>query len=351
MTNINNIKNKEIQPIYEIKETIKRLYMNRYMLIKNMYDSDISPGYILIAKNNNHYEEIINSLKKLIKIIKNIKKYNLNIDCNIELSEYEYYYNNNDDFYNFNMYKDKENKICESLYFGINNFIYYIIYILKNPGMEKVSYLLKLLQIYKKIDHNLTIVNRTLDRPFMKYYIQKNHKYIDINKRLLLNININFNKKYKTIIENVKEDDMNPVVINNVIIEFFSVNNSVITFLPDNIKTINDVKHNINENVIKVKIYNKNSINNDNCYEYMVTDVKRYTKKIDKDINKYVNPNIKNEVIHKDVNKYIDDVILKKIINKRKKYYINKLCIKNMIRIDKYTIINYKKRRRNKAWC
>lgn len=329
MTNINNIKNEEIHPVYEIKETIKRLYMNRYMLIKNMYDSDTIPGYMLIARNNNHYEEIINSLKKLIKIIKNIKRYNLKIDCNVELSEYEYYYNNNDDFYNFNMYKDKENKICESLYFGINNFIYYIICILKNLEMEKVSYLLKLLQIYKKIDHNLTIVNRTLDRPFMKYYIQKNHKYIDINKKLLLNINITFNKKYKTIIENVKEDDMNPVIFNKVNIDFFNVNNSVITFLPVNIIIINDVEHNINGDVIKVKINNKNSINNDNCYEYMITDIRRYTKKINKDINKY-----------------IDDDILKKLINKRKKYYINKLCIKNMICIEKYTIINYKKRRR-----
>lgn len=344
---MSNINNKEIHPVYEIKETIKRLYMYRYRLIKNMYDSDISPGYMLIARNNKHYEEIINSMKKLIKIIKNIKKYNLNIDCNVELSEYEYYYNNNDDFYNFNMYKDKENKICESLYFGINNFIYYIICILKNLEMENVSYLLKLLQIYKIIDHNLTIVNRTLDRPFMKYYIQKNYKYININKKLLLNINITFNKKYKTIIENVKEDDMNRVIFNTVIIDFFNVNNSVITFLPDNIIIINDVDHNINENVIKVKIHNKNSINNNN-YKYMITYIRRYIKKINKKykyIDKYVNTNIKNEVIHKDINKYIDDDIPNKLINKMKKWYINKLCIKNISRIVKYTIINYKKRK------
>lgn len=203
------------ESITEIKKIIISLYINRYKLFRNIFNSNKKTGYELISQNNQDYENISNDMKRLIYIIEYMKKYHLKIDTNIKYIEYSYFYKNQID-YEVISYKNKEAEIVESLFFGINNFIYSIIYTLNND-IEKQKSLLDLSNVYKKVEHNLSIVNLTLDNSLMNYYKQKTNIKIDICKKILLNIKVKYNHKYKTKIETVQEEKLNYSLFNKEI--------------------------------------------------------------------------------------------------------------------------------------
>lgn len=166
-----NIKNKIYHPIFE------NLYTYRFMLMKNICSNNKS-GYQLINDNNKHYTIINNTMKKLIKSL--IQKFQimqklLNMTCIIE---------KNDNYYD---YKYDTVSIKDSLYYGLNNFIFHIIEILKTTCFDNLIAMLKLLDIYKKIMYNLNITNITLDNKNYCYVSDKDKEYFSKNM-LLINI-------------------------------------------------------------------------------------------------------------------------------------------------------------------
>lgn len=88
-------------------------------------------------------------MKIIIKLIKNIKNFNLNIKTNIMLISYDLYYNKYGNYDNYNKYNTYS--IKNSLYLGINNFIFYVIKLLKfikNHNEDKTTLILNSLDIY-----------------------------------------------------------------------------------------------------------------------------------------------------------------------------------------------------------
>lgn len=65
------------------------------------------------------------------------------------------------------------------------------------------------LTCYKKIVYNLNIINRTLDNKLLSYYLIKNVKCIDLDKKLLLNISVLYDDNHKVSMEEVKEINVN----------------------------------------------------------------------------------------------------------------------------------------------
>lgn len=261
--NIKNQKNKNSHPIYEIQKFIESLYITRYKLIKNIYVSKNKEGFYLISQNNMHYEQITSIMKKLIGTIKNVKYFNLNIIDNICLSNYNLYYDKNDKYNNYKKYRSKKIKITESLYFCINDFIYYIIYILKNKNKEfnRDKYLLKLLELYKIVNYNLNIVNKTLDNQNLKYV--PNTEFTDLNKKLLLIIKTIYNGNYKVKIKNLEMDNHNAYnnkIHNECVFMSFIDKNICFKTEPDtNTSTLrNKISlnkyHSVSKNTIKNKI-------------------------------------------------------------------------------------------------
>lgn len=310
--NIKNQKNKNAHPIHEIQKIIESLYITRYKLIRNIYDSKIKKGFYLISQNNIHYEQIISIMKKLIIIIKNVKYFKLNIIDNICLSNYKLYYDKNDKYNNYMKYTSNENKITDSLYFGINDFIYYIIYILKNKELNRDKYLLKLLEIYKIVNYNLIIVNRTLDNKCLKY--GPNTEFIDLNTKLLLNIKINYNSNYKVKIKSLEMDNNNKC----------------------NNKKYNECDFiNKNNNLPKKIIIIEQQFN---CFKTESLYI----------INKKIKTFCNNEYNNTSILRYKNHTLLEDIIKTYKNnincnYPIEQNCFKN-ISFIKFTIINYKKR-------
>lgn len=226
--------NKELT---RIKDIIIKLYINRYKLINNIFNSDIKSGYRLISQNNKDYENIINNMKDLINIIENIKTNDLEIKSSINFIEYNYFYKKQLDNY---IYKNKEKEIVESLFFGINNFIYYVLYIINKKEKERQKGLLDLLNTYKIIKHNLSIINLSLDNNLMKYYKQKNNINLDICKKILLDIKIKYNHKYKTTIEEIIENEQYYEKTEKI--KFLDIVNINTRFLFKNIIIIDDTK-------------------------------------------------------------------------------------------------------------
>lgn len=201
-----NIKNKPCHPIFEIQKDIENLYIYRFMLMKNICSNN-KTGYNLIVSNNKHYINIENIMKRLIKNTKVIKKFDLEISDNVTFIKYDILYTQNDNDYDYNY---DTTIVKDSLYYGINNFIYFVIELLKGNYDNKLILILKLLDLYKKIIYNLNIVNMTLDKKKFFYVSDIDKKYISTNK-LLIKIYIKYNLLHK-----VKNQDVtNPVKIEN----------------------------------------------------------------------------------------------------------------------------------------
>lgn len=103
------------------------------------------------------------------------------------------HYRKNDNYYD---YKYDTVSIKDSLYYGLNNFIFHIIEILKTTCFDNLIAMLKLLDIYKKIMYNLNITNITLDNKNYCYVSDKDKEYFSKNM-LLINIYIKYNKLQK----------------------------------------------------------------------------------------------------------------------------------------------------------
>ena len=268
--NIKKHKYKNNHPIYQIQNMIEQIYINRYKLIKNICNSKNETGFYLISKNNNHYEQITNIMKKLIKISKECKNFKLNINHNIKLYDYTINYDINDKYDNYTKYISKEIKICKSLYIGINNFIYYIINILENKN--KFNNTLLSLTCYKKIVYNLNIINRTLDNKLLSYYLIKNVKCIDLDKKLLLNISVLYVNNHKINMEEVKEIKVNKYNKQSILLNIYGIKYK----LPKNIdisqpSILLSLKLNIDNKLI-TKYFYKNII-----HEYIKTNNKTRT--------------------------------------------------------------------------
>lgn len=84
----------------------------------------------------------------------------------------------------------------------------------------------------------MLIVNFSLDNTLMKYYFQKTNQIININKKNLLNIEIKYNNKYKTTIEEIIEKE--PYYKKNNKTMFLNINNE------NNYCLFEDIKKNTN---------------------------------------------------------------------------------------------------------
>lgn len=196
-----NIKNKIHHPIFEIQKDLENLYIYRFMLMKNIYYNNKS-GYQLINDNNKHYTIINNTMKILIKSIKNMKKFYLEVSDNVKYIRHNMYYRKKDKYY---VYKYDTKSVKDSLYCGLNNFIFHIIEILKQNYFDNLIAILKLLDLYKKIMYNLNIINMTLDNKNFCYISDFDKKYLRSNK-LLINIYIKYNKLQKVKIQDTLDN-------------------------------------------------------------------------------------------------------------------------------------------------
>lgn len=187
--------------ISDINKIIQNLYIIRYKLIKNAFSTNVKKGHLLVFQNNKHFDEIMHDMKKIIKTIQNVKKYKFEIMTNITYYEYDYFYNPKINYEDIYIYKGKEENILKSLYFGINNFIYYIFFLLKNDDFKK-EYMLNIQDIYEKLEYNLNVLNLTIDNREMRY---KDNKDIDLNKKLKMSITIKYDIKHKTTVENFND--------------------------------------------------------------------------------------------------------------------------------------------------
>lgn len=165
--------------IERIKNILQELFINRYIILKNICSIGRS-GFTLISKNNKHYTDIDNNIKTILEILKNTSfKENKIFKCNIKYIKYKMYHNN-DEYIKINT-----QKIKDSLFYGINNFISYVI---KLVNKEKGIEISILLDLYKDIKHNMYIVNQTLDSNYLCYRSSNDKKYFDINNKISIKI-------------------------------------------------------------------------------------------------------------------------------------------------------------------
>lgn len=214
-------------PVYIIKHDIIKLYNRKKEFIENICSNN--NNFDILMKNNHDYACITGLMKNLIKNIKDIKPFNLKLEENTEYNKFDIFYDPNDDFYNYYIY---DNKIIKtSINYGINNFIYYIIEILRSG--YNLSKMLLIIDLYKKIKYNLTIVNRTLG-----YIDFCGNDYIKFNE-LILNINILYNKNQKTSIEDIFDDNSIVLDVNSVELD---ITHTLPRYIPKYIIEINVYK-------------------------------------------------------------------------------------------------------------
>lgn len=219
MQNISDIEFSELNNYNLIKHDLELLYINLIKYCKSMSFLDFNKIH------NQLYDNITQLLYKINKNLENIKKFNIKEKNNIKfiynLLKLKNYYinklNHDEDKYSSNFINEINktgNHVFEGIFYGIKNYIYYVIKYINSNNRYKLKNLIN--YYYSLIFNNLEIIDIYLYKMVYDKYlfegisilpleitidIEKNHEYYDkiivkaemgIGKTKILN-DINYN--------------------------------------------------------------------------------------------------------------------------------------------------------------